>query len=425
MKVQRKKINSQTRFKIGPNDILFEDENYIIINKPDNLPVHSTLDKKRVNLHDMLIKYLSVRDNCDQYVGVHHRLDKDTTGAILFTKNKSSNPVVAELFKSRQINKKYIGLANGVLEEKSGVWTDYLSTKKIKGLEKAIKVEKGGKKAITEYEVIEESHGKSLISFNIKTGRMHQIRVQSSLRSAALVGDLLYGSQTEGTKRQMLHAHIISFLDPQSQKEISVTAPIPRDMSDLISSKDYSSKFKYIAFNKPYNVLCQFTGENGDKTLADFNFPQNIYAAGRLDKTSEGLLLLTDDGKFIDKLINPKFNHEKTYWVQVENIPSREKLKQLERGVVIKGYKTKPCKVKIIDHDPAIPERTPPIRKRETIPTCWLEIKITEGKNRQVRRMTAAINHPTLRLIRTAINKLNINDLAPGKWIEVDKNSII
>src|SRR5690606_27898621 len=127
---------------------------------------------------------------------------------------------------------------------------------------------------------------------------------------------------------------------------------------------------KYIAFYKPYGVLSQFTGEDGDRTLAEFNLPKDVYAAGRLDKDSEGLLLLTDDGPFIKQLLEPKNEKEKTYWVQVENIPTPDKLKELERGVVIQGYKTLPCKVKLIN-EPDLPPRDPPIRERKNIPTAW------------------------------------------------------
>ncbi len=179
---------------------------------------------------------------------------------------------------------------------------------------------------------------------------------------------------------------------------------------------------KYIIFNKPYGVLCQFTGEKGDRTLAEFGMPQGVYAAGRLDKDSEGLLLLTDDGKLIEKLLNPKSNHQKIYWAQVERIPSEQNLQEMMSGVLIKGYKTKKCQVQIID--PQMPDRDPPIRFRKDILTCWLEIVLTEGKNRQVRRMTAAIEHPTLRLIRVGIEKLKLSDLKEGEWIEVSREDI-
>lgn len=183
-------------------------------------------------------------------------------------------------------------------------------------------------------------------------------------------------------------------------------------------------KYKYIAFYKPYGVLTQFTGEQGDKTLADYNFPSNVYAAGRLDKDSEGLLILTNDGAFNQKLTHPKNHKEKTYLVQVENIPNQESLERLAKGVKIKDYQTRPCEVNLV-LDPKFEPRDPPIRERKNIPTTWLKIKISEGKNRQVRRMTAAIGHPTLRLVRTQIGKLNLLDLKPGEWKTVDKKQIL
>lgn len=174
---------------------------------------------------------------------------------------------------------------------------------------------------------------------------------------------------------------------------------------------------KYIIFNKPYDVLSQFTSEDGQKTLAEFNLPSDIYAAGRLDKDSEGLLLLTNDGALIKKITDPKSKTVKTYWAQVEKIPTEDDLQILRKGVVIKGgHKTLPCEVKIIEPDVA--PRNPPIRERKSIPTCWLEIKISEGKNRQVRRMTAAIGFPTLRLIRVKIGKIQL-DIPEGTYREI------
>lgn len=182
----------------------------------------------------------------------------------------------------------------------------------------------------------------------------------------------------------------------------------------------------YIAFYKPYGILSQFTSENINETLSVFNLPKEIYPVGRLDKDSEGLLILSNDGSFIDQLLNPKFDKEKTYWVQVENIPNEESLNKLRAGgIVIQDYKTKPACVQILTPQPEIPERNPPVRMRKTIPTCWLEIKISEGKNRQVRRMTASINHPTLRLIRTQVGKFKLDTLRPGQWLEIKKSDIL
>lgn len=182
----------------------------------------------------------------------------------------------------------------------------------------------------------------------------------------------------------------------------------------------------YIAFHKPYGILSQFTSDKIEETLSVFKLPKDVYPVGRLDKDSEGLLLLSNDGAFIDLVLSPKNDKEKIYWVQVENIPSEESLDKLRRGgIVIQDYKTKPATVKILDPQPVVPERTPPIRTRLTIPTCWLEIKISEGKNRQVRRMTASINHPTLRLLRMQVGKYKLGELSPGKWIEIKKSDIL
>ena len=171
--------------------------------------------------------------------------------------------------------------------------------------------------------------------------------------------------------------------------------------------------------------MSQFTSENPSETLSFFHLPKDVYACGRLDKDSEGLLLLTNDGALIERMLNPKNEKVKTYWVLVENIPTIDSLKQLQAGVIIGGYKTKPCKAKILDPQPTLPERIPPVRFRKNIPTCWIEMEITEGKNRQVRRMTAAVGFPTLRLIRKKIGKLDLGDLTPGEFCEVTKEVIL
>lgn len=185
-----------------------------------------------------------------------------------------------------------------------------------------------------------------------------------------------------------------------------------------------SAPFLYIAFHKPYGVLSQFTPEDGARSLAEFGLPPDIYPAGRLDKDSEGLLLLTNDGPLISRLLEPKHDKQKTYWVQVERIPSDESLAKLRAGVKIQDYLTLPCEAKLIEN-PDLPPREPPIRVRQTVPDCWLEIKLKEGKNRQVRRMTAAIGHPTLRLIRVGIGKLRLEELKPGQWKEVTREDLI
>lgn len=180
----------------------------------------------------------------------------------------------------------------------------------------------------------------------------------------------------------------------------------------------------YILFHKPYGVLSQFTPEDGARTLNEFNLPKNVYPAGRLDKDSEGLLLLTDDGPLIERLLNPKNEKQKIYWVLVERIPTDEELSSLRKGLKIEDYLTKPAEVKILSPQPDIEPRDPPVRIRKTVIDIWLEIKITEGKNRQVRKMTAAIGHPTLRLMRKAIGNLELGGLRPGEWSEISRDDI-
>lgn len=186
-----------------------------------------------------------------------------------------------------------------------------------------------------------------------------------------------------------------------------------------------NSKNKYIAFYKPYGVLSQFSGEENERTLAEFHLPEDVYAAGRLDKDSEGLLLLSNDGPFINKVTDPQFYKEKIYWAQVENKPNDQALEQLRKGVFIQGYKTRHAFVEILSDQSPFPPRNPPIRFRQNIPTCWLEIKISEGKNRQVRKMTASVGHPTLRLVRVAIGNLKLGDLKEGQWKEVSKSDVL
>ena len=172
-----------------------------------------------------------------------------------------------------------------------------------------------------------------------------------------------------------------------------------------------------IAFNKPYGVLCQFTDRSDPPrpTLAGFGLPPDVYAAGRLDHDSEGLLLLTDDGALAHRLTDPRHKQPKTYWVQVEGDPTEEQLAALRRGVELGDGRTRPAQARRI-RAPALWPRDPPVRFRKTVPDAWLELTIGEGRNRQVRRMTAAVGLPTLRLVRVAIGPHRLDGLAPGAW---------
>lgn len=186
------------------------------------------------------------------------------------------------------------------------------------------------------------------------------------------------------------------------------------------------NRIQYIVFYKPYAVLSQFSSEPGKQTLKDFlNLPNDIYPVGRLDYDSEGLLLLTNDNQIKHKLTDPKFEHQKTYLAQVERIPTAQALQRLRDGVVIEGTKTKPAEVELLAGEPLLPPRSTPIRFRKTVPTAWLSMVLREGRNRQVRKMTAAIGHPTLRLIRIKIGSITIQQLQPGEWKEIALHDII
>jgi 23S rRNA pseudouridine2457 synthase len=174
-----------------------------------------------------------------------------------------------------------------------------------------------------------------------------------------------------------------------------------------------------IIFNKPYQVMCQFSPVEDKKTLADYIDIPGVYPAGRLDYESEGLLVLTDDGKLQARITEPRHKQAKRYLAQVENIPERKALIALRRGVSLKDGLTRPARAKLVDQPDWLWPRHPPIRARKEIPAQWLELEITEGKNRQVRRMTAAVGHPTLRLVRTRVADWSLDGLAPGEYREV------
>ncbi len=164
-------------------------------------------------------------------------------------------------------------------------------------------------------------------------------------------------------------------------------------------------------------MISQFRNDaSGNRTLAEFGFPKNVYSLGRLDADSEGLLLLSDEPGLNEKLLHPRHAHERVYWAQVEKIPSPESLHKLEQGVVIQGRKTLPCRATVLNPQPDVPPRKPPIRFRKSVPDCWIDLKLVEGKNRQVRKMTAAIGHPTLRLMRVQIGDFHLENLKTGAW---------
>jgi len=185
----------------------------------------------------------------------------------------------------------------------------------------------------------------------------------------------------------------------------------------------------YFIIYKPYMVLSQFSAQLNKQTLADyFNVPSDVYPVGRLDEDSEGLLLLTNDTQLNHRLLNPQFAHDREYWAQVDGSITESALTQLETGVDIsidgKAYKTKPCKAMLFDSDPALPPRVPPIRYRKNIAAPWIKLVLAEGKNRQVRKMTAKVGYPTLRLVRYRIEELTLNTMQPGEMISLPKNTV-
>lgn len=173
-----------------------------------------------------------------------------------------------------------------------------------------------------------------------------------------------------------------------------------------------------IAFNKPFNVLCQFTDRSqpARRTLAEFGLPKDVYAAGRLDYDSEGLLLLTDDGMLANRITDPRHRQAKTYWAQVEGMVDQTKLASLRQGVLLNDGMTLPAQAGVLAEAPALWPRDPPVRYRKTVPDTWIELTLSEGRNRQVRRMTAAVGLPTLRLVRMSIGDFSLGSLAPGEW---------
>jgi 23S rRNA pseudouridine2457 synthase len=174
--------------------------------------------------------------------------------------------------------------------------------------------------------------------------------------------------------------------------------------------------FRTIKLFKPFDVLTQFTDESGRATLKQYVPLPGLYPVGRLDRDSEGLLLLTDDGRLAHRLTDPRYEHSKTYLVQVEKVPTAEAIEALSRGVVLNDGPTRPAEVELLEQPPELPDRPVPIRFRKNVPTAWLRLTIREGRNRQVRRMTAAVGFPTLRLVRVAVGPVGLGDLRPGEW---------
>jgi 23S rRNA pseudouridine2457 synthase len=187
---------------------------------------------------------------------------------------------------------------------------------------------------------------------------------------------------------------------------------------------DLTNACRYLLLNKPYGVLCAFTDPEGRPTLADYVDVPGVYAAGRLDLDSEGLLLLTSDGWLIHRLGHPRYGHPRTYLVQVERVPDERALEALRQGVMVKGRRTAPARVEHLEDEPDLPPRPVPVRFRKSVPTAWLQLVLTEGRKRQVRHMTAAVGHPTLRLVRVGIGPSRLGEMQPGDWRELSPKEL-
>jgi RluA family pseudouridine synthase len=217
--------------------ILYEDENYLAADKPAGIPIHATLDPQRVNFFHEVYHFIEQRERTEAIeLFLIHRLDKDTSGVVLFAKNKKSAQILEKIFKERKIEKTYLAMVEGKLTSSQGVFSDFLKKKKIGKKEKVVVVKSGGQKAISEYTVLAEKNHRSLVGLNIRTGRMHQLRVQLAHRGHPVIGDKDYGPSVADGQRMLLHARMISFTDPQSAKVIKVESPMPREIAVFLES---------------------------------------------------------------------------------------------------------------------------------------------------------------------------------------------
>lgn len=234
----------------------------------------------------------------------------------------------------------------------------------------------------------------------------------------------LYSYHLRSRRYLLAHSGAVGWASFQDRLPGVSAKPISRSQRDSSSpnadpslSSAWLRPIVLIVFHKPYGVVCQFTQETASaRTLAEFNFPPRVYSLGRLDADSEGLLLLSDEAGLNHQLLHPRAGHRRRYWAQVERVPGEEALERLRSGLRIGEHATSPCRVWVLSPQPDLPPREPPIRFRLSVPTAWMALELVEGKNRQVRRMTAAVGHPTLRLIRVQIGDFILGDLPAGTW---------
>jgi 23S rRNA pseudouridine2457 synthase len=266
----------------------------------------------------------------------------------------------------------------------------------------------------------------AVVKFRERQGKFRAELLERHFRFASLLQNKIRGFQDGG---QIVHQGSGPVEDDVADHEKNLTTKAPRHQVFVSLCVLVFLRLKIIvliAFNKPFGVLSQFTGDgSANRTFAEFGFPKNVYSIGRLDADSEGLLLLSDEPAWNEKLLHPRHAHEREYWAQVEKIPSPESLKKLEKGILIQGRKTLPCRAWLLEPQPEIPPRVPPIRFRKNVPDCWIGLELIEGKNRQARKMTAAIGHPTLRLMRVRIGNLWLGNLSVAKWRVLEKQEFV
>lgn len=373
-----------------------------------------SLGGERPSLMDAVASFLKHRAHgAERHLTLHRVLDAGSSGVVLFAISAAGDRTLpGQLGSSTSVLE---AVCAGSPATDSGELVDFVRKQRRGRREVLIVVHAGGKKAITRYRVLERRGRLCHLELEPITGPAHHVRAQLAAADLPIVGDPVYGGADPTTAGMLLHTRRVSFFDSLSGTRLEIEAPLPPDFSAAPPSAAPGARL-YVLFYKPYGVLCQFTTTSaGEPCLADYPLPAGVYPVGRLDKDSEGLLLLTNDGSANARLSDPAYAKEKCYWVQVEGIPTDAALASLAAGVVIRGYQTRPCRVRRLELAPTVPERDPPIRSRRDIPTCWLEIILTEGKNRQVRRMTAVIGHPTLRLIRARIDRFSLGGLRPGE----------
>jgi 23S rRNA pseudouridine2457 synthase len=387
---------------------VFENEHYLAVGKRRGWPVQSQR-ADRPSLMAAVASFLKHRAHgAEPRLTLLRGLDAAGSGVVLFATSAAAD---RELQASTSL---LDAVCAGGPETDTGELTGFLRKQRRGRREVLVEVRAGGRKAITRYRVIERRGARAHLELEPILGPTHHVRAQLALAGWPIVGDPLYGDAVDLTSGMLLHTRRLSFVDSLSGTRLSIEAPLPDDFVAPPPSTAGAAR-RYLLFYKPYGVLCQFTVTSpGERCLADYSLPAGVYPVGRLDKDSEGLLLLTDDGAANARLSDPAYAKEKCYWVQVEGTPTDAALASLRAGVVIRGYQTRPCQARRLEPAPPVPERDPPIRFRRDIPTCWLEIILTEGKNRQVRRMTAAIGHPTLRLVRARIDRFSLGALRPG-----------